>query len=1068
MTYLRVYNDHGQPMHAYVTQATMLDNYTLGFASFVGSRKSLEDVRHAICNIQVNKGINLWRWNDKRNERGNKFVKLSAQYNHLKIFTRRISGSPYWQMTAINQPVYNSCQDFIRGITLSESMRKQMINGSMTRCPLYFLVHASLLFATESELQTYLDALPDEKEQILFHNEPFIDLLYRKIMLISPVPILQEWMPTLLDTNLENWSSRFIETQKVGLTYTFYDVPFEDRLLVISCEFRPTAMSYVISRCIRAGKISTGSSEEQAFESAVRGARNLTQYLHAFNDDLVRRANQRFTPLYVPGIDIPNKKANHLFNYTKYYGNLNYFMAQQDTICSIARGLQKNKRTLVVGECGCGKTSVALGAIYTHSRKSNPVSIIMCPGHMVEEWKKEIKRLYPFARAYIIDSLSKLMPFEHMIRTKSNKDPLFLIMGKDSCKMDYEKRPYYLWNSREHEYMAPNKLPVTIKSLYSGMSRLDRMAGMILFFLKPGSKNTYVRPLSADINGKMKTVGYETVDWYGVKYKKIRINAWTAAAEDNAEWVKIAKIGWVNKKLAKDFVDRVDNHVKNNDASALSPEIMKAYDIATTALQEDTAKALIRCNVSEYIRRRFKHLIDYFIADEVHLYSSSSSAQGRAFSNLVNTAKHTIALTGTLLNGYAEDIFSMLFKLYSRTFIRNGFSYGDTNEFAKEFGVVDEIVEYRDDPSTQRPIKIKQSTKFKPGISPLLFSKFLLDKAVFITLSDITADLPNYHEIPTPIEIDEDIKSNYDKFVADSRTAILEHANTTEKYIFKIVQRMNTYPDQPYLQVPIFNNETGEQIVCPANTIRKGKSFYTNKDRKLLELVKKHKKNGEKVLIYVYWINKLDCVTRIQKLLESEGIKSAFLTASVSARDRERWIHDKMKDGTDVLICNPSLVETGLNLLEFTTIIFYQMGYNLFTMRQASRRSLRLNQSHDVTVYFMYFQNSIQESIISLMANKLQAAMAVEGKFTEEGLNAMGNTDSILTQLANNLTKDIDMKLETGAFDFHTIKAQASGNRFKEADRDFMKTWLYPVAKTRKKPVIVDLDEDLALLGAGA
>ena len=253
---------------------------------------------------------------------------------------------------------------------------------------------------------------------------------------------------------------------------------------------------------------------------------------------------------------------------------------------------------------------------------------------------------------------------------------------------------------------------------------------------------------------------------------------------------------------------------------------------------------------------------------------------------------------------------------------------------------------------------------------------------------------------------------------------------------------------------------------CPLSIPQQpGKVYASAKDQKLLELVQKHKENGEKVLVYVHWINKLDCVSRIQTILAEHGIKSAFLTASISARARQKWISDKVKEGIDVLICNPSLVETGLNLLDFTTIIFYQMDDKLFTLRQARRRSLRLNQSHDVTVYILYFKDTVQENIICLMANKLQAAMAIEGKFSEEGLNAMGDTDSILNQLANNLTKDIDMKLEAGAFDFHTIEAETSGNRFKGTNHNRMQDWIYKIERaSKKKQQTINIDDDLTWL----
>ena len=96
---------------------------------------------------------------------------------------------------------------------------------------------------------------------------------------------------------------------------------------------------------------------------------------------------------------------------------------------------------------------------------------------------------------------------------------------------------------------------------------------------------------------------------------------------------------------------------------------------------------------------------------------------------------------------------------------------------------------------------------------------------------------------------------------------------------------------------------------------------------------------------------------QISKLFKAADIKYCILDAKIPAKDREEWIDTKVKDGYRVMICNPSLVETGLDLLAFTTIIFYQVGYNLFTMRQASRRSLRLNQPNNVNVYFLYYEN---------------------------------------------------------------------------------------------------------------
>ena len=62
-----------------------------------------------------------------------------------------------------------------------------------------------------------------------------------------------------------------------------------------------------------------------------------------------------------------------------------------------------------------------------------------------------------------------------------------------------------------------------------------------------------------------------------------------------------------------------------------------------------------------------------------------------------------------------------------------------------------------------------------------------------------------------------------------------------------------------------------------------------------------------------------------------------------------------------MLITNPRCVETGLDLNAFTTLIFYSMGYNLFTLRQAARRSWRINQTApQVEVYMLYYVDTIR------------------------------------------------------------------------------------------------------------
>ena len=73
-------------------------------------------------------------------------------------------------------------------------------------------------------------------------------------------------------------------------------------------------------------------------------------------------------------------------------------------------------------------------------------------------------------------------------------------------------------------------------------------------------------------------------------------------------------------------------------------------------------------------------------------------------------------------------------------------------------------------------------------------------------------------------------------------------------------------------------------------------------------------------------------------------------------------------------------------------------------MRQASRRSWRIEQTRPVEVAFMSYRNSLQADALKLVAKKLQSSLAVEGELPEDGLAAYGEDgDDIMMALARKI-----------------------------------------------------------------
>jgi len=106
------------------------------------------------------------------------------------------------------------------------------------------------------------------------------------------------------------------------------------------------------------------------------------------------------------------------------------------------------------------------------------------------------------------------------------------------------------------------------------------------------------------------------------------------------------------------------------------------------------------------------------------------------------------------------------------------------------------------------------------------------------------------------------------------------------------------------------------------------------------------------------------------------------------------------------VICHPKLVQTGLDLIDFPTILFYETGYSIYVLRQASRRSWRIGQRLPVKVKYLHYAETMQESCLRLMGKKLLVSLAMEGKFSSEGLQAINDEVDILMAMARELVKE--------------------------------------------------------------
>lgn len=562
---------------------------------------------------------------------------------------------------------------------------------------------------------------------------------------------------------------------------------------------------------------------------------------------------------------------------------------------------------------------------------------------------------------------------------KNSKETMYIVLSKERARDGYMRKPIAVYSRVKKCYICPYCGKPIMMEINDDGTHYNVHADQF-YFKKETTQNHKCEECGHVLWGVLNPDDHD-----------IRHN----------DWVKIGGYGFVYRHFAHRHLE------KTKDQKA----ILKLEEIISNPDRVFIAKgAYNRYSMSDYIAERFKS-IDGVILDELHQFKGDSG-QGDAMETLVGCSEKVIGMTATLINGYSSGLFYLLYRIVPHLMKIDNKDYGNPDAFNNEYGVTEATYEIEESEfnANSKSRRRKLQERQKPGVSPLVYSRFLIDCAVFLSLNDMGKHLPDYEEIPVELNLAPEIEKEYKRIEDSYRNCMNRRDGTSRKLMSSFFSLLTTYPDQPYDAEPIYYPKSDEAVIVP-----KSLSSFDEKHEKdiaTLGIVKRKVENGERVLIYTSWV-KIDTQDKLKKMLEEQGYKVALLEQKVSPEKREEWVAKKVESGIDVLITNPSLVETGLDLNTFTTLIYYNIGYNLFTFRQSSRRSWRINQTAPrIEVYILYYKGVMQARAIRLMASKLAAATLVEGNFSDEGLAAMSDCTDMTSQLARELTKGIRDEVE--------------------------------------------------------
>lgn len=615
------------------------------------------------------------------------------------------------------------------------------------------------------------------------------------------------------------------------------------------------------------------------------------------------------------------------------------FEAQSHVIEAARKALQRQKSVLLIGEMGTGKTIMGLATIHAHAGGRPYRALVFCPGQLVNKWEREIRETIPGAEVIQIESWKTLLTLD---KTRKPGGVEWFIIARDRAKLGARWQPaYQLRTPLADEFL---------RCPQCGQRLVDDKR----------------EPIPVGKPGKDGQPG-------------------------TGLWQRRAHCEWV-----------LSDHGTDQDTDA--GEADRLREGCGSPLWQMNGE-LRRYEPALYIKRRLRNVFKYLILDEVHEEKGSDTAQGHAAAALAAACRKVIALTGTLIGGYAEHLRPLLFRLSPDSLIKEGLGWSDATAFNETYGRIETRITEKSGSRDECDNRMSRGSKstiksVRPGIMPPLFGRHLIDKCVFLGLNEVAHNLPPLTEECVPVRMDKELAAAYrqdvEKPLAEAIKEMMKRPD--RRLLGAMLQTLLAYPDYPFGWEPI-GYWKDDHFVTVATPPDLAADIIRPKEQALIDLIRSEKANRRKVWVYVQFTDKHDVQARLERLLKEASFRVGTLRSSVALNRREEWIA-KHAPQLDVVLSHPRLVETGLDLFDkagrhnFPTICFYETGYNLFTLRQASRRSWRIGQSKACRVLYLYYEGTMQDRAIALMGKKLTAAQALEGKFSSEGLVAMAGEDA--------------------------------------------------------------------------
>lgn len=220
---------------------------------------------------------------------------------------------------------------------------------------------------------------------------------------------------------------------------------------------------------------------------------------------------------------------------------------------------------------------------------------------------------------------------------------------------------------------------------------------------------------------------------------------------------------------------------------------------------------------------------------------------------------------------------------------------------------------------------------------------------------DVASDLPERRDIPVPVELPKDLADLYEQVRLDALREFEQSGALVAS------TRLELLAAHPWILDYGPESEFWQSI--DSALLQSDSAALTPKLEVTVKLLEQSFAAGKKVLLF----SRYNRVFAIMRALFSEGDQLYLnqINGATETEDRQKIV-DEFSDvnGPALLVLNPKAAGAGLNITAATVVIHYTQYWNPALDMQASARAHRRGQTEPVSIYRIFYTNTIDEVML--------------------------------------------------------------------------------------------------------